>query len=210
MNNKLDFITKKDIYNPAIFKALNEKAKERRNELIFAELFTDVPIEKNVSGIKFTNSELLIELDKFVSELGRFPKHNEVRKKLVNINVSINTLMSVFRSMGHMENVYTEWVSNGKLEDNTKVTTRRKFTQVQKEFMLKHITNCEICGSNKNLELDHYIPWSVGGNTTLENCMVLCKSCNMSKYNKLPITNKEAIELKKEFEKEFNRLNKLN
>ena len=32
----------------------------------------------------------------------------------------------------------------------------------------------------------------------------------MSKYNKLPITNKEAIELKKEFEKDFNRLNKLN
>jgi 5-methylcytosine-specific restriction endonuclease McrA len=208
MNNR-DFITKDNFHNPAIYKRLKEKREERRNELIFAELFANVPEEKVVSGIKFTNSELLMELDKFVIGLGRFPKYNEVRNKLVAINVSINTLMSVFRNMKHMEYVYTEWLNNGKPEDNT-TTTRRKFTQEQKNFMFKHISSCELCGSSENLELDHFIPWSLGGNTTLENCMVLCKSCNMDKYNKLPITKTEAIIAIEEFEKEFNNLNKLN
>lgn len=210
MNNKLDFITKDNFYNPAIYKRLKEKVEERCNELIYAELFTDIPEEKVVSRVKFTNSELLIELDKFVIGLGRFPKYDEVRKKLVPINVSINTLMSVFLNMVNMEEVYTEWVNKGKPETNTKATNRRAFTPEQTKFMLKHINSCEICGSTENLELDHYIPYSVGGNTTLENCMVLCKSCNMDKYNKLPITKEESIVIIEEFEKEFNSLNKLN
>lgn len=205
MKNKSDFITKDNFYNPAILRKLKEKIEERESELIIAELFTNVPKEKVVSRIQFTNSELLMELDKFVIGLGRFPKHTEVKNKLVDINVSINTLMSVFRNMQHMEYVYTEWVNNGKPIDNTKTTERRKFTLEQKNFMFKHLDSCELCGSNEDLELDHFIPWSLGGNTTLENCMVLCKSCNMHKYNKLPITKTEAIIAIEEFEKIFNK-----
>lgn len=40
---------------------------------------------------------------------------------------------------------------------------------------------CKLCGSRKNLEIDHIHPESKGGETTIENCQTLCKRCNRSK-----------------------------
>ena len=43
---------------------------------------------------------------------------------------------------------------------------------------------CKRCGKNfdiSQMEADHITPWSQGGHTTLENCQLLCKSCNRKK-----------------------------
>lgn len=46
---------------------------------------------------------------------------------------------------------------------------------------------CEECTaplSAGNIEYDHRIPDAFGGEPTLENCVVLCKSCHRSKTSK--------------------------
>lgn len=43
---------------------------------------------------------------------------------------------------------------------------------------------CKHCGSRKNLSIDHIVPESKGGETTIENCQTLCKSCNSKKGNR--------------------------
>ena len=46
---------------------------------------------------------------------------------------------------------------------------------------------CPICGKTyriEEMEADHIIPWSKGGHTTIENCQMLCISCNREKGNK--------------------------
>ena len=44
---------------------------------------------------------------------------------------------------------------------------------------------CVYCGSTQNLQLDHIIPFSRGGATTIENLQLLCQKCNLEKSNKI-------------------------
>lgn len=43
--------------------------------------------------------------------------------------------------------------------------------------------SCRCCGSFENLEFDHIIPYSCGGNSDISNIQLLCISCNRSKSN---------------------------
>jgi hypothetical protein len=42
---------------------------------------------------------------------------------------------------------------------------------------------CQCCGSSDNLEYDHIIPFSCGGQSTVSNIQLLCQKCNRSKSN---------------------------
>jgi hypothetical protein len=56
--------------------------------------------------------------------------------------------------------------------------------------VMNHVWNrdggkCITCGSKENLEFDHIVPVSKGGSTTYRNLQLLCKTCNIKKYNKI-------------------------
>lgn len=42
---------------------------------------------------------------------------------------------------------------------------------------------CQCCSSSENLEYDHIIPFSCGGQSTVSNIQLLCQKCNRSKSN---------------------------
>ena len=46
--------------------------------------------------------------------------------------------------------------------------------------------NCAYCGSNDNLQVEHFIPRSKGGPHALGNILPACQKCNSSKYNHEP------------------------
>jgi hypothetical protein len=61
---------------------------------------------------------------------------------------------------------------------------------IPRDILIKTIRRdnqrCQICNeyvSEDEIELDHIIPISKGGKTTIENLRVLCRSCNKAKSN---------------------------
>ncbi len=59
-----------------------------------------------------------------------------------------------------------------------------------KQLITKNGAVCAICGKPirdmKDCTIDHIIPLSHGGLTTLENCQLAHRRCNLAKGNKCP------------------------
>ena len=53
--------------------------------------------------------------------------------------------------------------------------------KTRKELMEKAGHKCPQCGATDNLEIDHIVPISRGGDGRMENLQVLCRSCNRKK-----------------------------
>lgn len=70
----------------------------------------------------------------------------------------------------------------GKVFQNT---DRRFLSNVEREIVFQIDGRfCNHCGSLENLSIDHIIPYSLGGETTIDNSQVLCRKCNSKKGNR--------------------------
>ena len=52
---------------------------------------------------------------------------------------------------------------------------------VRRKVWIRNKGQCAACGSRENLQYDYIVPPSEGGNNTLDNLQLLCKSCNQEK-----------------------------
>lgn len=84
---------------------------------------------------------------------------------------------------------------NGKLSHQQCSRRRRElkknydyqFTNDNIQTVYSRFNNqCFNCGLTERLEIDHHYPLSSGHKLTLDNAVLLCKSCNSSKSNKSP------------------------
>ena len=73
-----------------------------------------------------------------------------------------------------------------KRKNREKITVKRRVVSEDMRFKIfkKYNFKCYECGNQNNLQLDHIMPFSLGGNTEEDNLQVLCKSCNFEKRNK--------------------------
>lgn len=60
----------------------------------------------------------------------------------------------------------------------------RTYRGALRSYVLElHGHKCNHCGSTDLLEVDHKVPWSKGGRTTIDNARVLCAPCNKGIYH---------------------------
>ena len=88
---------------------------------------------------------------------------------------------------GHVCPVF--WASSGATET---IASRSQSRHIPRDVLLQVVRRdnhvCQICHSyvpDDQIELDHVIPYSKGGPTTVANLRLLCRPCNRKKSNSL-------------------------
>jgi 5-methylcytosine-specific restriction endonuclease McrA len=65
----------------------------------------------------------------------------------------------------------------------------RNYACLYNRYVKKYIINersvCAKCNTKEYLTIDHIKPVSLGGENTLDNIQILCKSCNFKKGNRV-------------------------
>ena len=67
-------------------------------------------------------------------------------------------------------------------------TPREPSARLKVQVLMRDGNKCRLCGVEcndglHNIHFDHIIPWSKGGETTLDNLQILCSDCNLAKGN---------------------------
>ena len=148
------------------------------------------------SRINIPNEELFANIEHIWLTLGRQPKYSDIQKPLSLFSVSTyeqrfgswyNALDAFVIYMSEEESVIKPNVRINK--DGIKHTTKREpSARLKVQVLMRDGNRCRLCGVEcndglHNIHFDHIIPWSKGGETTLDNLQVLCSDCNLAKGN---------------------------
>ena len=159
-------------------------------------------LEPARSKINISEDELFSNLEHVWISLGRQPKYLELKKPLSNY--SAGTYEKRFGSFRKaleefVKYMSTETVSVSKPEENhpldnkTKIVHRTKreiSDRLRFQILMRDGFTCKACGRSPmnemgvKLHVDHIIPVSKGGKTTISNLQTLCDRCNLGKSNK--------------------------
>jgi 5-methylcytosine-specific restriction endonuclease McrA len=63
---------------------------------------------------------------------------------------------------------------------------RNKVPYSKRNVMTRDEYICAYCGSTRQLTIDHIIPVGQGGESSFENCVTACQTCNHKKGNRTP------------------------
>lgn len=66
------------------------------------------------------------------------------------------------------------------------VVRHRKWSPRKRNVLMRDSYECQYCGSEDNLTLDHVVPKSKGGKDTWENLVAACQKCNSRKGDRTP------------------------
>lgn len=136
--------------------------------------------------------ELFENLERVWRTLGRQPRREELRKPLSAF--SGGTYARRFRGWRAALVVFVAYANSSTEElatpadpDKSKKTSRFPDLRLRFRVLNRDSFKCQACGRSPatehgvQLHIDHVVPWSDGGPTTLENLKTLCERCNLGK-----------------------------
>jgi len=150
-----------------------------------------------------TDEEYFSNLEAIWRMLGRQPKYAEIRKPISRYCVgayedrfgSWRRALEAFVNYVNSDEVASEQTEE-KMEDvqltDSSISASHKTSRtvdLRKRFLVMRRDNftCRLCGASPakdvtvELEVDHIIPWSRGGETVIDNLHTTCKRCNQGK-----------------------------
>lgn len=149
-------------------------------------------ISQPKNTVRFTEKELLDNIQEVWDFLGRQPFCADM--DVHPSKVTFGTYFNRFGSWKKSLQKFVEYKNGGVAvfeQNNEKLTKRRALNNsLRYDVMKRDNFKCVCCGkspatTNKcELEVDHKIPVTLGGQNCIENLQTLCKDCNIGKFNK--------------------------
>ena len=153
---------------------------------------------------KVTDLELFRDIENIWIALGRQPKTYDIKNGLSKYGMT-----TYIRHFGSWRNALKSFVVYINADDDNNYVSEElaNTPNIVNDFKYIHKTKREInlrirflvlkrdnfkccaCGASPakdpsvELQVDHIIPWSKGGETTIENLQTLCSKCNLGKSN---------------------------
>lgn len=155
----------------------------------------DLSPSRSKTGI--SDEELFEELEKVWVKFGKQPSYAQMRdfsmfsigtyeKRFGGWRNALSAFVNYINgnNIDEQDSNDTEQDSREELEHKTSrtINLRLRFRVLQKDNF-----KCCACGASPakdpsvELHIDHIIPWSKGGETTIDNLQTLCSKCNLGK-----------------------------
>ena len=157
-----------------------------------------------IAGIESGNSfhsyeDLMANIRDAWLKKGKQPTRRDMDDKTLS-NISSSAYTRKFGAWYDALDSFIQYISSedtetGKSEDTggelgviKHKTKRDPSNRLKVQVLMRDGNRCRICGVEcsgglHNIHFDHIIPWSKGGETTLDNLQVLCSACNEAKGN---------------------------
>ncbi|MGG6430915.1 homing endonuclease associated repeat-containing protein [Acetobacter ghanensis] len=152
---------------------------------------------KKTRNLNITNDELFENIVMVWNATGRQPRYNDIKPSISLF--SAGTYEKRFGSWRKALEAFVAWAndadvakSESNIEKNINVnkSPRNINWRLRALVLMRDGASCQMCGatpqSGAKLHVDHIIPWSKGGETTLQNLQSLCEKCNIGKSNIMP------------------------
>lgn len=139
---------------------------------------------------RFVRESGFVYMDEVTPELARsyLDKLNLNGKNFNNTKSALNSVFKMLLSETGMYSSPFEYVPSRSMSAPKRHKTSRNISDRLRYLVLKRDNyTCRACGASPakdiavELHVDHIIPWSKGGETTLDNLQTLCSKCNLGK-----------------------------
>ncbi len=172
------------------------------NSGLFMERFGSWLIALERAGLSKTfhrnipDDDLFENLSRVWIETGRQPSFHNLKQSISKYSSA--TYVHRFKSWNQALMSFETWANEGVGQDHAKAgpseATRRApraiSWRLRAKVLMRDAATCQMCGaspqSGARLHVDHIVPWSKGGDTSLENLRILCAQCNIGKGDLMP------------------------
>ena len=166
-----------------ILKPIGQKSFSLKSE--YSCVLTYMAKEWEMHGVLFSDTESdLLYIDTSESSIMEYKKWIDELENRRAINKIKEKLLAKKRKQDLEKAALQELMDEGEIfpEANKRPPIPKEVVDV---VWRRDGGKCVYCGSTENLQLDHIIPFSKGGATTVENLQLLCQKCNLQKSNKI-------------------------
>lgn len=147
-------------------------------------------LQKTIN-MNISNDDLFRNIIDLWTSLGRQPKFRDLTPEYSDYSAA-----TYAQRFGGWRNALHEFVlwsreasvpsdANRKLDQPMRPAPRNPSWRLRAQVLMRDGATCRLCGANPQsgakLHVDHIIPWSRGGETTLDNLQILCEICNFGK-----------------------------